>query len=335
MSLILSILLTVSPYLARVYEYMPAPGQFVNAMPVATADDTPQTMAAKAEASIANNAGKTVCLGAWGGYIVFGFDHPVVNSGDEYDFRIKGNASYASYAKDTNRKGGSSEPGIVMVSYDANGNGLPDDTWYELAGSEYNSPQTIRHYAVTYTRPNGLEDVPWTDNRGGSGVVPRNAFHQQDYYPLWAPDELTFTGSRLAPNAVDEGENGEHSFILYCYDYGYADNHPNKTDGCKFCIRWAVDQNGVPKDLQAIHFVKVYTAVQQVCGWIGETSTEITGAEDLHPDMPLPDTQTDIPLTDIPWSAQNPERPTKILINGQIHILRGEKVYNAQGALVK
>lgn len=335
MSLILSILMTVSPYLARVYEYMPAPGQFVNAMPVATMDDTPQTMAAKAEASIANNAGKTVCLGAWGGYIVFGFDHPVVNSGDEYDFRIKGNASYASYAKDTNRKGGSSEPGIVMVSYDANDNGLPDDTWYELAGSEYNSPQTIRHYAVTYTRPNGLEDVPWTDNRGGSGVVPRNEFHQQDYYPLWAPDELTFTGSRLAPNAVDEGENGEHSFILYCYDYGYADNHPNKTDGCKFCIRWAVDQNGVPKDLPAIHFVKVYTAVQQVCGWIGETSTEITGAEDLHPDMPLPDTQTDIPLTDIPWSAQNPERPTKILINGQIHILRGEKVYNAQGALVK
>ena len=93
MHVLLTILLAVSPYLARVYEYMPAPGQFVNALPVATAGDTPQTMAAKAEAAIAYNAGKTVCLGAWGGYIVFGFDHPVVNSGDEYDFRIKGNAT--------------------------------------------------------------------------------------------------------------------------------------------------------------------------------------------------------------------------------------------------
>lgn len=333
MSLILSILLTVSPYLARVYEYMPAPGQFVNAMPVATAGDTPQTMAAKAEAAIAYNAGNTVCLGAWGGYIIFGFDHPVVNSRDDYDFRIKGNATYASYAHDATRKGGASEPGIVLVSYDANGNGLPDDAWYELAGSEYNSPQTIRHYAVTYTRPNGLQDVPWTDNRGGNGVVPRNEFHQQDYFPLWAPDELTFTGSRLAPNAVDEGENGEHSFILYCYDYGYADNHPNKTDGCKFCIRWAVDQNGLPKDLPAIHFVKVYTAVQQVCGWIGETSTEITGAEDLHPDMPFPDDPSETDLSQKPNANSQP--PTaKILRDGQFLILRGEKAYTLTGQAV-
>ena len=204
MHVLLTILLAVSPYLARVYEYMPAPGQFTNAMPAATTDDTPETMAAKAEAALANNAGGMVCLGAWGGYIVFGFDHPVTNSLNDYDFRITGNASYASYAKDTSRKGGAAEPGIVMVSYDANGNGLPDDPWYELAGSEYNSPATVHRYAVTYTRPDGLADIPWTDNRGGSGVVPRNSFHQQDYFPLWAPDELTFTGSLLAPNAVDD-----------------------------------------------------------------------------------------------------------------------------------
>lgn len=326
MKMILSILLIISPYLARVYEYMPAPGQFVNAMPVATDEDTPETMAAKAEAAIANNAGKTVCLGAWGGYIVFGFDHPVVNSGDDYDFRIKGNASYASYAKDTTRKGGASEPGIVMVSYDANANGIPDDAWYELAGSEYTSPQTIRRYTVTYQRPDGLADIPWTDNLGNSGVVPRNSFHQQDYFPLWAPDELTFTGSRLAPNAVDEGEDGQHSFILYCYDYGYADNHPNKTDGCKFCIRWAVDSNGASVHLPAIHFVKVYTAVQQVCGWIGETSTEITGAEDLHPNMQ--------PTGWIETHTNNAQA-AKYLQDGMLYIECEGRIYNAFGAIVK
>ena len=325
MHVLLSIVLVVSPYLARVYEYMPAPGQFTNVLPAATENDTPETMAAKAEAAIADNAGNTVCLGAWGGYIVFGFDHPVLNSGSGYDFRITGNASYASYAKDTSRKGGSAEPGIVMVSYDTNANGLPDDPWYELAGSEYNSPSTVRRYAVTYTRPDGLADIPWTDNRGGSGVVPRNSFHQQDYFPLWAPDQLTFTGSLLAPNAVDEGENGQHSFILYSYDYGYADNHPNKTDGCKFCIRWAVDNNGNPVNLPAIHFVKVYTALQQVCGWIGETSTEITGAEDLHPDM-LPTGMDPSPMP-TPTHA-------KILRDGQLYLKYEGKMYDVRGTRI-
>ncbi len=326
MHMLLTILLAVSPYLARVYEYMPAPGQFTNAMPAATPDDTPETMAAKAEAALANNAGGMVCLGAWGGYIVFGFDHPVTNSLNDYDFRITGNASYASYAKDTSRKGGAAEPGIVMVSYDANGNGLPDDPWYELAGSEYNSPATVHRYAVTYTRPDGLADIPWTDNRGGSGVVPRNSFHQQDYFPLWAPDELTFTGSLLAPNAVDEGENGQHSFVLYTYDYGYADNHPNKTDGCQFCIRWAVDNSGNPVFLPAIHFVKVYTAVQQVCGWIGETSTEITGAEDLHPDMLV----TGLENTPFPSGEAS-----KMIRNGQLYLMYNGIMYNVQGSRVK
>ena len=324
MRALISILLVVSPYLARVYEYMPAPGQFTNALPAATAEDTPATMAAKAEAAIANNAGGTVCLGAWGGYIVFGFDHPVVNSKTAYDFRITGNASYASYAKDSSRKGGNAEPGIVMVSYDANGNGLPDDTWYELAGSEYNKASTVHRYAVTYTRPNGLADVQWKDNKGGSGVVPRNDFHKQDYFPLWAEDELTFTGTLLAPNAVDEGENGAHSFVLYCYDYGYADNHPNNTDGCKFCIRWAVDNNGKSVSLPAIHFVKVYTGVQQVCGWIGETSTEISGAEDLHPNMHYD-------ATGIEDVQGDNVQCTKVIENGVLYLMYNGTKYNVQG----
>ena len=47
-------------------------------------------------------------------------------------------------------------------------------------------------------------------------------------------------------------------------------------------IDWAVKADGTAAELQGIHFVKVYTGVHQQCGWIGETSTEITGAEDLH-----------------------------------------------------
>ena len=36
--------------------------------------------------------------------------------------------------------------------------------------------------------------------------------------------------------------------------------------------------------------MKVYNAVLQQCGWLGETSTEVCGAFDLHPDAePEPD----------------------------------------------
>ena len=320
--LFLTILLTVNPYISRVFEYMPAPGQFINTLPAATEEDTPQTMAQKAEDAIANNAGGMICLGAFGGYVVFGFDHPVANSGTDYDFKISGNATYANNAKDNTRKGGASEPGIVMVSYDANSNGLPDDTWYELAGSEYYKPETQHNYTVTYRRPEGLADVPWTDSNDSSSVVPRNSFHKQDYYPLWAPDELTFTGTLLAPNAVNEGTGGQSYFVLYCYDFGYADNHPNNTEGCKFRISWAVDKDGKSVNLPAIHFVKVYTGIQQVCGWLGETSTEIAGAEDLHPDME--------PTTDI-IETQLSQIARKVLRGGQMMIIRDNKAYNPLG----
>ena len=75
-------------------------------------------------------------LGAFGGYVVVGFDRPIVNVPGEYDFKALGNAF-------TN----SSEPGIVMVCQDLNKNGQPDadEPWYELAGSEYNHAETVHN----------------------------------------------------------------------------------------------------------------------------------------------------------------------------------------------
>ena len=45
-----------------------------------------------------------------------------------------------------------------------------------------------------------------------------------------------------------------------------------------------MDSEGNHVDLDQIDFVKVYTAVNQYAGWLGETSTEILNAYDLHPD---------------------------------------------------
>ena len=139
--------------------------------------------------------GLYVSLGAWGGYIVAGFDHSIAVA-DGAEFSVSGNM-FAS----------SSEPGIVWVMQDTNGNGLPDDEWYQLKGSEYGKPQTVEDYAVTYYRPSGAGmPVRWSDNRGGEGEVPYNNFHRQEfYYPQWIEAQsYTLYGASLAPNTYTD-----------------------------------------------------------------------------------------------------------------------------------
>lgn len=41
---------------------------------------------------------------------------------------------------------------------DINGNGLPDDEWYELKGSEAGKEETIQNFEVTYYRPEGKKN---------------------------------------------------------------------------------------------------------------------------------------------------------------------------------
>jgi hypothetical protein len=282
-----------SPFIDRVYRFHPAPGQFINVSPEYEPGDTQEDMRRKAEQLLAGGDGSTVSLGAYGGYVVFGFDHPVINVPGEADFRVLGNvianAVPGALAE-------SSEPGIVAVSHDANGNGLPDDEWYELAGSEYHKPETGHHYRITYYRPEaGKTPVPspddpqlidtayirWTDNLGNCGFVARNKFHLQPYYPEWVDaDSVSFEGTRLRGNSVLE--NGV--WRLFAFERGYADNHPNADPRSGLDIGRAVDGDGRPVHLPEIHFIKVYTAVNQSCGLLGETSTEIRGAVDLHPD---------------------------------------------------
>ena len=294
-----------SPYISKVYEYCPAPGQFINEMPRYEEGDTYETILQKVEESISGTNDIMISLGGYGGYVTFGFDHTVINIPGEKDFRIWGNAFYELLNPD--ERGGSAEPGIVMVSYDTNCNGLPDDAWYELAGSEYYKAETRHNYTVTYRRPDPdripeeddsgfLDDInyiPWTDSDGVSGHVAKNTFHNQSYYPLWIKaDTISFTGTRLAPNGIDLSGTGRY-YVLYAYDWGYVDNHPNEYDELNsFDISWAVDSEGNKVHLPGVDFVRVYTGLNQYCGWLGETSTELSRAQDLHialPGIPLPD----------------------------------------------
>ena len=297
-----------SKYIKAVDEYFPAPGQWVNVIPEYEEGDTPEIMAQKCTESIAGDYYNThlISLGGWGGYVTFHFDHSIANIPNQRDFAIWGNA----YQEMTNQVfGGMNEAGVVMVSKDVNGNGKPDDPWYEISGScDVDSIGKVDYdYEVVY-RQNPMGNIPWTDNRGNNGTIDRlygYDNHNQEYYPLWLPDGLTFKGTRLPDNMLDLSETVERSwsqwyYVLIGFRYGYADNLSNWTDksdanswnyeGCGIDISWAVDEKRQPVNLDFVDFVRVYTGLNQKCpapNWWGETSTEIQCAEDIHLDASI------------------------------------------------
>lgn len=268
-----------------VYEYMPAPGHQVNGYTVV--GDFIRDGATMQEAcdSVMSHFRKRymVSLGAQGGYVVAGWNHNVVNSHGDYDIIIKGNPySYQS------------EPGIIWVSKDDNQNGLPDDEWYELAGSEYGTENETLNYAITYYKPTVPgQDIEWTDNQGGSGIVPyMSAWNKHDFYwQDWVPTERdsqgrecrTYYGSRLKDtHTYINGYTNEPPFA-----WGYADNNGSDYFRYKqsilttamgyYKISNARRADGTEADLPYINFIKIQTGQT---GWspnLGDISTEVYG----------------------------------------------------------
>ena len=72
--------------------------------------------------------------------------------------------------------------------------------------------------------------------------------------------------------------------------------------------------------LDAVDFIKVYTALQQQLGTIGETSTEIKGAVDLHVKA-----ESGVSYQRSAVSYQ------KVLRDGQLLIIRDGKAINMLG----
>lgn len=264
----------------KVYSYIPAPGQFINEyFDVFTYEDA----CAYAQEMMDQQA--YVSLGGFGGYIVVGFDHSIDNDGG-YNIAVTGNSFE-----------GSSEPGILWVMQDENGDGLPNDTWYELKGSEYGLECTTQDYAVTYYRPSGPKmDVQWTDNKGNSGCVDYlGMFHTQDYYyPNWIEeDTYTLRGTCLEARNYDQSGTGTY-WINPSYGWGYADNFssidrltgddnysagPNDNH---FKISDAVTFDGKEANLKYIDFIKIQNGLNTKSGWLGEVSTEVFGVFDFN-----------------------------------------------------
>ena len=275
----------------RVYEYMPAPGHQVNGYIItgkAYPDDCTHEQACDSVLAHFSRMW-SVSLGGQGGYLIAGFDHSVpnsemvngkmvngrmVNGKSDYDFCVRGNPfSYQS------------EPGIIWVSQDDNGDGLPNDQWFELAGSEYGTDNHSVEYAITYYRPEQKKSaVGWRDTNDDTGYIPYMSYWNPSpyYWQPWQMDtsEMTFFGSRLRDRSTYE--NGISD--IPPYDWGYADNLGSDHQGRVgyFSISKARTWDGQPANLEYIDFVKVQTAQTGSTPNLGEISTEVYYIGDCH-----------------------------------------------------
>jgi hypothetical protein len=270
----------------KLLEYNPAPGQHINIENIGTP---------AAAQKITQNIGSLVSLGSFGGYVVLGFEKACINHPDHpygIDFTIFGNSF-----------SGSSEPGVIWIMQDENRNGLPDDTWYEIAGSSHFHSKTVRNYQVTYFKTDN-RDVYWKDNYGENGWLRANDYNLQEYYPSeeyfpgYPRDSVVFRGTLLTP-AIDFSNAQEIKIMPQAF--GYADNRSRKqgvdlslpdnpytsevegAGGDPIDISWAIDHLGNYMEPDSIHFVKVVSGNLTGAGWLGEISTDVAWVEPVRP----------------------------------------------------
>lgn len=242
-----------SAFVDTVFSYMPAPGQFIN------------TGLGDIETVQENINHKVISLGAWGGAIVLGFDHTVLNHTGA-DIMVKGNAIEKM-----------AEPGVVWVMRDTNGNGLPDETWYELKGSAYGKKGYVRDYSIIYYKPEAAGiDIAWKSSDGKEGVIKANKYHHQNFYPGWEEsNSYKLSGTVLPSSNIDS----TGIFTVMPFEFGYADN---TVGGDALDIDSAIDEDGQSVQLDGLDFIKIQTGILANLGAIGELSTEVFSIQDLH-----------------------------------------------------
>ena len=260
-----------SPYITKIFDYNYAPGQHASIIPANwTGSDfigQPWT------------GSKTfTSLGGWGGYIIAGFDHSIKNVTGK-DFGV------------FTQPGPGSEPAVISVMNDANNDGIPNDgDWLEIKGSEYNNPETIHNYQITYLKPTSNGNVTWNDNQGHHGeLVPGFSSNSWWWSGYGTKTEVVFTGEKL-PNAYQNTANiaGQENWALRAglFSFGYGECYSNLDYNTSlranlFDLSDCVDKNGHSVPVSNISFIKIQSGVFQIAGWLNEISTEVSGAVDL------------------------------------------------------
>ncbi|XHC26736.1 hypothetical protein ABWH91_05285 [Phycisphaerales bacterium ac7] len=296
------------PFATVVLDYTPAPGQFVNNP--AFNDPSNALGAPSGGGTGSPNNASVVTLGAFGGSITLGFDEPIADDPlNPYglDLIVFGNALWTG--GDPSRR--FAEAGIVEVSCDTNGNGLPDDEWYVIRGSSLPAtpldaaftqdwdddpntdtppsnaswypdsamfPEIPSSYATSgFLLPAPFQSVPLV-NPGGPGSVAEAYFGYADLSPTLLLGDLN------ADNIIDEPDATPEAFYTRPDNPFLVGVSVGSGGGDAIDIAWAVHPTtGLPARLPSIDFVRISTGPNSLVGILGEMSTEVDAVASVAP----------------------------------------------------
>lgn len=270
-----------SPFPSRIIDLCPAPGQNLAALGN-TKDEALNYMYNQLKGGRGN-----AYLGAFGAYVVVGFDHTIMNRPGFCDFTTKYGGMNIS-------------PSVIWVAYDANGNDMPDDDeWFEIKGSEHGGENDLGISSYTYqttkteATSTAVAGFPWTRVDGKTGAVTTGAVidsHQRANDPTsskimtvlvvpWITSETyTLSGRELKPKI----KPNDTFLTALPFDWGYAASQPNNNKKAAIDIDWAVDANGNSVHLPGVDFIKVVNAIQGMRPMMGEYRYQVTSIECLH-----------------------------------------------------
>jgi hypothetical protein len=299
-----------------VVDYRPAPGQYINGDvgdDGFTFNDPTSALGPPIGGGLvsANNS-KQVSLGGFGGSITLGFNEAVLDDPLNrfgLDAIVYGNAFWVG----GNAQRRFAEAGIIEISRDANGNGIADDAWYLIAGSDIDEHAALAAFATqqwdddagTATPP---ADIAWYPDPTiypaiGANYTTSGFTLPAPYDPLVldnaaspAPSvsERFFGYADLSPTLLlgdtDADNAVEDPGVTPASFYTRPDNPfavgvtPDSGGGDAFDIAWAIDPvTGEPANLGGFDFIRISTASAAINGPFGEKSVEVGAVADVRP----------------------------------------------------
>ena len=280
-----------NPYITRIFDFDPAPGMFANDLykDGNTKEDVMRTALGRINET---SVGYPLDLGGFGGSIIVGFDHTVVNIAGKKDFRVYG----GDVSNPLVPKANPPAPGLIYVAYDKNKNGKPDDDeWFEIIGSQHTKENTINNFKITYHKKPAGESLVSTgprdffddrehifceNNQEETYYLAKPRVKKQ-FYPAWATQNaLTYEGMKLDVGFAPVRPNQTTLFNSTFTEWGYVNAIDPDID-----IDWAVDKSGNKANLPGIDFIKVVNCVSEPMGLCQQQSSMaavFAGAGDLH-----------------------------------------------------
>lgn len=256
-----------------VVSYIPAPGQFVNTEVFSNPEKALGSPYGATDTG-SGDTSKVVTLGAFGGCLTVRFYEPIT-AGEEnplgMDFIAFGNP-FAVTGSDMRWQ----EPGIIEVSEDANGNGLPDDKWYLIPGSHLEKP--FVKTGKTYARAIDA-------NYPSAAKYPLYPI-EATLYAYKLPDELGGASALRTSGYVDSNPvvTGAGRSANTPDDPNTPEIESGSMGGDAVSLLSAVDPDtGEKVEIARIHFIRVTCAVDKSEGMYGEISTEVSGFGRVNP----------------------------------------------------